>query len=157
MASTTNRVLFFVMLGVVFAIFFLATRYFYSSTDSTTSFKRGGIVIMASIIFSLFFVGYVELTGLIKKDVSNFCPSPGPKLCRGGPYMWQGDSERAKYCRKLAATPEGEAQIKRYECGKGMIGMPGCGFKYTPMSDDCWRNQRCDSPAGCDIESNGIF
>ena len=151
-----NRILFFVMLGFAFAIFFLATRYFYSHTNANASVKRGGIVMISSIIFSLFFVGYMQLTGLLKEGF-NFCPSPGPKLCRGGPYMWQGDSERAKYCRKLAATPEGDAQIKRYECGKGMIGMPGCGFKYTPMSDDCWRNQRCDSPAGCDIESNGIF
>ena len=156
MTSTLNRVVFFVMLGVVFSIFFLATGYFYSNTNSTSSLKRSGIVVISSIIFSLFFVGYIQITGLLKEGF-NFYTDPGPKICRGGPYTWQGNSERAKYCRKLASTPEGEQKIKRYDCGSGLSGMPGHGFNYTPISDDYWTNKRCDIEAKCDIESNGIF
>ena len=104
----------------------------------------------------MFFVGYTTLTNLLKEGF-NFCPSPGAKLCRGGPYMWQGDSERAKYCRALADTKEGSEQISRYECGSGYTGMPGGGFKYTTMSDSCWKNKRCDTPPSFAIENNGIF
>jgi hypothetical protein len=147
MVSSTNRVLFFIVLGFAFAIFFTATNYFYSITSPSSSFKRGGIIIVSSIIFSLFFLGYTTITKLLKEGY-NFCPSPGAKLCRGGPYMWQGDSERAKYCRALTETEEGAVQINRHSCGSGYTGMPGGGFNYTTI------NKRCDSPV---LENNGIF
>jgi hypothetical protein len=145
MTSTINRVLFFIILGISFAIFFIATRHFYSGTP----LKQGSVVTIASIIFSLFFAGYIQLTGLLKEGYNH-----GPRLCRGGPYMWQGDSPRAKYCRELASTPEGDAQINRYECGKGMVGMPGKGFKFRTISDGRCGKQSDDKH---DIENNGIF
>jgi hypothetical protein len=154
MVSTINRVLFFLILGFTFSIFFLATNYFYSYTN--VSLNKGGIVVIASIIFSLFFFGYIQLTGLFKEGF-NFCHRPGPRSCRGGAYLNQGDSEQAKYCRNLASTPNGLAEINSYECGKGMIGMPGKGFRYTPLSDDSWENKRCDTPCSDDIRQNGIL
>lgn len=80
------------------------------------------------------------------------------KLCRGGPYMWQGDAKLAKACRELNSSDEGKDEISRYECGPGFSGMPGCGFKFTPDSDKCWNNARCkDLSAPCDESANGIF
>lgn len=80
-----------------------------------------------------------------------------PRLCRGGSYTWQGNSPRAKACRDLSSTPEGMAQIQRYESSKGFVGMPGRGFNFTPMSDGRWQNQMCNSPPGYNLEDNGIF
>ena len=54
------------------------------------------------------------------------------RLCRGGSYTWQGNSYRAVACRKLASTPEGLNEIKRYECGAGFTGMPmDCEYIYN--------------------------
>ena len=79
------------------------------------------------------------------------------KLCAGGPYMWQGGSPLAKKCRKLASTRKGRNEISRYECGVGYNGMPGGNFKFTPLSNDCWKNTRCDGSQSYNIEDNGIF
>jgi hypothetical protein len=73
------------------------------------------------------------------------------RLCQGGPYTWQGNSKRAVACRKLASTPEDMAEIQRYNCGRGYSGLPGCGFKFTPMSE------RCNEPPSTDVRDNGIF
>ena len=70
--TSINKVIFFIMLGVVFCIFFLATRHFYSNIKDNASFKRSAIVIIASIIFSLFFVGYTQVTGLLKIEGFKF-------------------------------------------------------------------------------------
>ena len=121
-----------------------------------SSFKRVSVVLVAGVVFSLFFVGYSQVTGLFKNEGFEFCPSPGAKLCRGGPYMWQGDSEIAKFCRNLASTPEGKAEIDSYECGTGYTGMPGGGFKDTPMSNGCWQNEMCRESSYL-IRPNGIF
>ena len=79
------------------------------------------------------------------------------KLCRGGPYMWQGDAALAKACRKLSESPERKAELGRYECGSTWKGMPGCGFQYTTISNDKWKNERCASIDTCDVSKNGIF
>lgn len=156
MTSSINKGIFFIILGIIFIVFFYATGFFYMQVRSGSSFKKNVIIFIAAIIFSLFFIGYSEITGLFKEgfEVSQ---SPGAKLCRGGPYMWQGDSEIAKYCRSLAATPEGKAEIDSYECGKGYNGMPGNGFKDTPMSNSCWKNEMCTEGSDYLVRSNGIF
>lgn len=145
------------------------------------------IVFVSACFFSLLTFGYAELTGLFKEkyhessesrrrylpndnlnnnlnDNSNNKPvlptckqQINPRFCRGGSYTWQGNSPRAKACRELASTPEGMAQIQRYESGKGFVGMPGRGFNFTPISDASWTNQRCNSPSGYNLEDNGIF
>ena len=166
----TNEVIFYILLGFFFAVFFVSTNYFYLGAGSSTrsSTMKGIILSIASVVFALFFVGYASLTNLFKKesyqgkftgqsDQMTYCPSPGAKLCRGGSYMHQGSSPRAKFCRNLASTPEGKAEIQRYECGSGFTGMRGGGFKFTPLSDGCWKNARCRTPSSCDIANNGIF
>jgi len=150
--TPVKEVIFYILLGVFYVIFFLSTTRLYQ--QSTSSITKGLYVGMSAFMFTLIFIGYSKITGLFNNEGFNYCPSPGPKLCRGGAYTWQGDSKRAKYCRKLASTPEGLDQINRYNCGDGFNGMPGNGFKFTPISNDCWRNERCDTPDEC---NNGIF
>jgi len=140
MASSINKVIFFVMLGFFFIVFFFATTFFYSNSNNTVS--KGFIVLIASIVFSLFFAGYTQLTGLFKSE--GYFLGPSPKMCKGGEYMWRGNSEKSKFCRKLASIPEGAAEIAKNQCGKGYKGMPGNKFEDTPISNDQWRNEMCD-------------
>jgi hypothetical protein len=56
--------------------------------------------------------------------------------------MWQGDSQSAKTCRDLSNTEAGRAEIGSYNCPKGQIGVPRVPFRYTPLSDDNWQDQR---------------
>ena len=140
---STNKVIFFIMLGLFFMLFFYLTGFCYLRTDPTSSIKRMVVVLLASVIFSLLFVVYTQLTDLFKKEGFHF--TSGAKKCRGGPYMWQGSSEKAKFCRNLASTPEGADEINSYQCNTGYTGMPGCNFKFTPMSNDLWQNEMCDS------------
>lgn len=144
MSSTVNRTFFFLMLGFFFIVFFLATVYFYSKTDYESTLSRGTIVVLAAIVFSLFFVGYTQLTGVLKTEGFDYT-IPSSKLCRGGSYMFQGDSDRSKFCRNLASTPEGLAEINSNECDTGMVGIPGNGFVDTPMSNSFWKNEMCNS------------
>lgn len=64
-------------------------------------------------------------------------------MCKGGNYMWQGDSEKAKRCRELASTTEGKCAIGKYNCGNGYEGKPQKLFEYTPQSNDQWKNTQC--------------
>ena len=104
---------------------------------------RGKIMIfLTSIIFTLALYGYIQIAQLFKEGF--LMDLGGPKSCQGGnTYMWQGDAPEAQYCRKLASTPEGMAQINSLSCGKGLVGRPRIGFEDTPMSNDCWQNEMC--------------
>jgi hypothetical protein len=64
------------MLALVFSIFFLATRHFYSNVNDDSPLKKASIVIIGSTIFSLFFVGYTRLTGLLKTEGFKFSHTP---------------------------------------------------------------------------------
>lgn len=143
MTIETNKIIFFVMLGLVFMFFFYFTGFFYLKTDHNSPSKKMIIVFISSVLFSLFFFGYTHLTNLFKKESFHF--SPGAKICRGYPFMWQGSSEKAKYCQNLASTPEGKKEIDSYECGNGYNGLPGNSFEFTPMSNSMWKNEMCDS------------
>ena len=122
--------------------FFYFTGFFYLKTDPNSSSNKMIIVFISSVLFSLFFLGYTQLTKLFKKESFHF--SSGAKTCRGGPFMWQGSSEKAKYCQNLASTPEGKKEIDSYECGTGYKGLPGRSFEFTPMSNSIRKNEMCD-------------
>lgn len=106
-------------------------------------------------------LGLYYLLGLEKiqntKDNFEFKLDPA-KACRGGPYMWQGNSELAETCRKLNSTSEGKKDIQSYECPcPGSVGIPARhgGFQYTPQSDANWENARCNGEVT--FENNGLF
>jgi hypothetical protein len=82
-------------------------------------------------------------------DVSDYAK------CRGGSYMWQGDSSEAKMCQALASTPEGRCAISSYNCPKGYNGIPKLPFEYTPLTNDEWRNERCDNNPKCPCVNEG--
>lgn len=119
-----------------------------------------------SYTFYTFIISIVMLTGLmyliayffgITKE--QFCATfHGPKFCRGGAYLYQGDSEEAKYCRSLYENPEGQEKLCRFSCGKDQHnGYPIGNFQYSPLSNSQWKNERCDTPPTDNIEDNGVY
>ena len=135
---------------MIFFIFFALI----SANYGVHTVKGKLLIGMLGIFYTLGIYGFVTATDLFKESYS-YQTSPG-KLCRGGPYMWQGDSEQAKLCRKLASTPEGQAEIQRYSCGAGYSGMPACRFKDTPMSNGNWTNKRCTCLSD-DVDENSFL
>lgn len=63
--------------------------------------------------------------------------------CKGGSYMWQGDSVIARKCRALASTKEGQCAIGRYNCPSEFQGKPQKYFEYTAQTNDQWKNEQC--------------
>lgn len=131
---------------LIFLLFFLALKMAkfwdkYTSND-TIAYVLVGLV-YALVIMAVYYLGDMGNCGVGE----NFWEITPAARCRGGPYMWQGDSETAKMCREMASTKEGRCMIASYNCPTGYNGVPRDPFYYTPLSDDNWQNARC-SPAG---------
>jgi hypothetical protein len=97
-----------------------------------------------AIVYALCLAAVYYVTGMNKKN-EGFEITPGAR-CRGGPYMWQGDSETAKMCRGMAQSEEGRCAIASQSCPNGYVGTPELPFEYTPLSDSKWQNARCKGP-----------
>lgn len=173
MATSTKQIIFFVFVALLYSGFYLIL---YSLGASNLSATKSKLWFMFSIlVFVSAIYGYSKMFSIFSenyqyqncKGCAGDCTCGGSgnqafrispyKICSGGPYSWQGDSKRATFCRELASTPEGMDLINRYSCGKGFHGRPGCGFKFTPISNACWNNERCNKEPSCNVEDNGIF
>lgn len=97
--------------------------------------------IVVGLAYTCIIVGLYYLAKLDPSSEGFWDISP-PSTCKGGSYMWQGNSPSAKICQDLANTPDGRAQIGSYNCPKGQIGVPRVPFEYTPLTDDNWQDQR---------------
>jgi len=75
-------------------------------------------------------------------------------MCKGGEYMWQGDSPIAKRCRELAKTRNGRCAIGKYNCPTGYDGKPQKLFEYTSQSNDQWKNTQCQEIGKHQIDGN---
>lgn len=75
--------------------------------------------------------------------------------CKGGEYMWQGDSATAARCRELASTGVGRCAIGKFNCPNSFIGRPQKLFEYTSQSNDQWKNTQCQE-IGHNGEGDGI-
>jgi len=139
--SLTREVIFFVL---VFLLFFLGNKVAQYWAKRSPKLNRDLIVLVVGAVATLAVVGifYLAKMNQIKDNYQMLEFSPGA-LCRGGPYMWQGDSERAKMCRKLASTPEGRCDIAAFNCPNSYNGLPQTGVRYTSNSDSCWKGVHC--------------
>jgi hypothetical protein len=109
------------------------------------------------LILGLILCAIAQVTGITKETfLTEF---HGPKFCKGGAYLFQGDSAESKYCRSFYESPEGLKQVCNYNCGKDQHnGYPIKHFEYTPLSNSQWKNERCDTPIDdTNIENNGVF
>lgn len=110
--------------------------------------NRNTGLMITGIIFTLIVIGFYSVAKLQCSAEGFWDISPFAK-CKGTNYMWQGDSDEAKYCRELADTTEGRIGISSYNCPKGYNGQPNLPFQYTPISNDEWNNERCDGAQPC--------
>jgi hypothetical protein len=144
MNQKKREVIYFALL---FLLFFLAVKLINFWKDKV-DLNIDIIIIIVGIIYvsitvGIFFLAKLQTTNEKFWDVNDYAK------CKGGPYFWQGDSENSKRCRELASTPEGRIGISGYNCPVGYVGQPGLPFYYTPLSDDSWKNERCDERSTC--------
>ena len=149
-----KEIAYFTLVMILYIFIFLVNYTFIFGNITSLTRWHLFITIVCAIVFMATLYGFT--TVFRSEGYEQLTISPG-KVCSGGAYMNQGDSYRAKMCRNLAATPEGRSEISRYQCGAGYVGMPGKGFRFTPISDNNWKNARCIGKSTENITSNGIF
>jgi len=130
-----RQILFF---SVVFLLYYTSIQLGHKWVKSQSWITELGI----SLVYTLIILGVFYLAKLEQKCPENFWDVNPASLCRGGPYMWQGDSNTAKLCRELAESKEGRVMISSYNCPKGFVGLPAVPFEYTPLSNDNWEDER---------------
>ena len=175
----TNQILFLFCTFILYLLFYMFLRV--TKKHSGVTHKNIVFVIFIGLLFSLLTMLACILTGVYKEHYVNSFDNLGKactkgeyntlknyknnrtfgnpnlnfkidgRLCQGGAYMNQGSSKRAVACRQLASTPEGMAEIQRYNCGRGYSGLPGKRFEFTPIGE------QCNTPLSTDIRDNGIF
>lgn len=140
--KSIREVLFFVLVLIV--IFFALKFDKWWSIGLDPNMKHLLIsLFVVTILIVIFFLARLN------ENTENFWDVSPAALCRGGPYMWQGDSETAKMCKEMAATEEGSCAISSYNCPTGYIGTPKIPFYYSPLSGDSWQNERCTHETSC--------
>ena len=151
--SSTNKILVFLITIILFLCTIIITNHLELDT-----FKGKILVLIFSITSSLILYGFLYVTNIIKekykstncsKDNTPFYIS-APKYCKGGLYLQQGNSPKARFCRQFYTTPAGKNEMSKYTCPYGQnFGYP-LNFEDTPMSDNNWKNEMCN-------ENTGVF
>lgn len=134
-----KEVIYFILLFILFYLGVQTTNLWVNHAKVYA--KTASLIV--GIVFTLVMVALYYLAGLNNKTSEKFWDVSAGAKCRGGPYMWQGDSEQAKTCREMAKTPQGRAEIAAYSCPTGFEGIPKRPFKHTTISNDKWENERC--------------
>lgn len=139
--------LFFILIAALFFLGVKASEYWMDNSSTAKKWEDMTILIVG-IILALLLAAVYYASKLNRCGEGFWEVSPAAR-CKGGPYMWQGDSETAKMCREMASSEAGRCSIASYNCPKGFIGQPRLPFYYTPLSGDGWENERCGHPVGC--------
>lgn len=79
-----------------------------------------------------------------KMNINYLNQNNNATLCKGGYYMWQNDSKRSRYCKKLASSEKGRKLITDNECCTMYTGASDVKFHFTPLYDSNWENRQCD-------------
>lgn len=149
---SVREVLFFILTFLLFYLAVSVANYWFKHM------QKGNlqvIYLLVGAVFTLLLV-VVYYLATLNKTSEGFWDITPAATCRGGPYMWQGDSENAKMCRKMAETKEGECEIAAYNCPTGYNGIPRIPFVYTPLSNDNWQNERCENRPNCPCKNTGL-
>lgn len=147
---STREVIFF---ALIFLVFFLAVKvgqFWIEKFNMNTDMSY----IIVGLVYTLIMVALFFLAKLQSKE--GFWDVTDAAKCKGGSYFWQGDSETSQMCRELASTHEGKVAISGYNCPTGFVGQPGLPFYYSPLSDDNWKNERCENIPDCPYKDVGM-
>lgn len=153
MVNQKTRVGIFFVLS--FLLFFLGCQlvHFYMKKEPRIKPEYVYIAVgigFTGVLIALYYLGNVNGTSENFWDVSKYA------LCKGGAYMYQGDSETAQMCQALAETPEGRCGISSYNCPVGFNGQPNLPFYYTPLSNDDWEDERTLDIPTCKCKDAGL-
>jgi hypothetical protein len=140
---SVREIIYFIL---IFLIFFLAVKLAqFWLEKSNMNFDMAYLIV--GLLYTLVMVALFFLAKLQTKE--GFWDVSDAAKCKGGPYFWQGDSQTSQMCREMAKTPEGKVAISGYNCPSGYVGQPGLPFYYSPLSDDNWKNERCEDMPDC--------
>lgn len=131
-------------------------RHYWLNSSYMSNLSKDTISIISGLLYTLVLVAVFYIADLNCKDRENFWDVSPYAQCKGGEYMWQGDSPEAKMCRQFAKTNEGRCGIASYNCPKGFNGQPNFPFYYTPLSDDKWQNEQCKDIPTCQAKNCGL-
>ena len=136
--SVIREIIFFAM---IFLLFFLSCKL---SRVNIFGLNTDLKIMLVGAVFTGCVVGlyYLVKNGDHKDNYRLLEISPGAQ-CRGGPYMWQGDSKTAQMCRNLDKTAEGKCEIAKFQCPNGYHGQPGRPLEFTSNSNSCWDGVKC--------------
>jgi hypothetical protein len=99
------------------------------------------------LCLTLVILGLYHLAKLQNSSEPFWDVSPEAR-CKGGLYLMQGDSDRAKACRAMTETEAGRCALASQNCPTGFNGVPRVPFYYSRLSDDSYESERCkDAPA----------
>lgn len=137
-----QKIRFVVFLLLVFFLFFLFVKaYEYSlivNSIGSKDIKLFGV----SALYTIIIIGLFYLARLHAPH-EGFTEPIKPCMCKGGAYLYQGDSARSQMCRELLSTEQGRKLASDCQCKSGQAGRPGILFNYTPDSNNQWENERC--------------
>jgi len=145
MKRIARETIFFILTLLLYFLSVKATQYWIHSSHlkpDLAYFIVGIVFVM--LIATVFYIS--KMNRCIGESFWDVAPAA---KCRGGPYMWQGDSETAQACRAMADTPEGRCAISSYNCPTGYNGVPKLPFVFSPLSGDTWENEQCKDKGIC--------
>jgi len=140
MNRVSKEVLFFFVALILFFLMVKGALRYIGNPDT-------GMVAVLAVIYSLFILGIMHLLKL--QTTEGFWDVSPAAKCKGGPYMFQGDSPDAKMCRQMMQSEAGRCAIASYNCPVGYNGAPMSTFVYTPLSGDSWEDERCENKPTC--------
>lgn len=143
--SVLAQAIFFIIVFVVFLSFLRFSQSVLTEHSQINSYMIIGVVFISIVVGVFYGLSQVGLREGFW-DVSEFAK------CKGGSYMWQGESNEAETCKALAESPAGRCGIASYNCPTGYEGTPMLPFYYTPMSNDSWENERCKDTPTCEAD-----
>lgn len=148
MSYLVRKIIFF---AIIFVGFCLGCKL--SCALKHKGMNNDAAILLSGLVYTGLIIGVYFIAKLDDKDKDKdkdsyklFQISPGA-LCRGGPYMWQGNSARAKMCREMASTKQGRADIARFQCPVGYHGEPKNPPTHSNNSDSCWKGP-CEDMIG---------
>lgn len=151
MKDSTRKILFILMIFLTYILSLYLRDYLSTMNNNIDSHMLNFIMglLFTLIIVVIFFMGKTNC------DKEGFWEISKGAQCKGGEYLYQGDSPRARMCRELESTPQGRCEISSYNCPTGFVGQPKNPLYFSQLTDDDWNNQMCDKdkPEKCELDS----
>lgn len=136
----TKLLLFFLLILVSIAFSGYISKMLVQKSNLDTKTALAGVSVFLTTVLALIF----KLGKICPETSEKFHFELTPaKQCMQGPYMWSSaDPEKQAFCNAMMDS----GAVSEYSCGTPvMVGLKYNGPGLTPISDDHWRNERCNT------------